>query len=109
MATDLPPALKAELTSFGESPVASPVTLTALTGKLLTLDGAPLLATGSAVKVREGDRLWLGEVIECRPNGFAVVEIVHYLKNVQDLSTLAERFYGRRGSEIAPSSTATVS
>jgi predicted RNase H-like nuclease (RuvC/YqgF family) len=110
MAIDLSPVLNAELTVLGYPPsAAAPVAVTALEGKILTLSGAPALAPGQLVKVREADRLWLGELIECHPGGLAVVQVVHSLRNVDQLSRLAARFYGKPQSTPASSGTAKVS
>jgi hypothetical protein len=62
---------------------------------LLEMKNAPALVLGSPVKVVKADCLWLGEVIECHPDGLATIQIVHLLKNVAELQRLADRFTGR--------------
>jgi hypothetical protein len=72
-----------------------PVSISPLDEDRLKVSGAPALPLSSAVKVIEGDRLWLGEVIECHPDGVAIVQVSHSLNNLTELTRLSDRFTGR--------------
>jgi hypothetical protein len=85
----------AELTCLGETPFSASVAIVSLESNRLTLDSAPHLVPGALVKVRHEDSLWLGKVFESSSSGTAVIQVVHSLKHLQELSRLADRFRGR--------------
>ena len=63
-------------------------------GRLLFLSPNQIVA-GAPVKLETVDHLWLGHVVECRPQGTGwrtVVRIAHSLKNLPELLKLAARF-----------------
>ncbi len=96
MAGDLLPEITAELTVLGETPAIAQVGLVSVDDGCLTLSNVPRLATGAIVKVRQDDRLWLGEAIDLRADGTAVIRVVHSLDHLRELSDLADRFLGKR-------------
>jgi hypothetical protein len=71
----------------------------------LKIAGAPVLPLGCAVKVLESDRLWLGETIECHPDGVAIIQILHSLNNLAELTRLADQFTGRAPTRPEPEPT----
>jgi hypothetical protein len=85
----------AELTCLGETPFSASVAILSLESNRLTISCAPHLVPGSLVKVRREDSLWLGEVFESSALGTAVIQVVHSLKHLRELSSLADRFMGR--------------
>ena len=63
-------------------------------GRLLFLSPNQIVA-GAPVKLETVDHLWLGHVVECRPQGTGwrtVVRIAHSLTNLPELLKLAARF-----------------
>lgn len=63
-------------------------------GRLLFLSPNQIVA-GAPVKLETVDHLWLGHVVECRPQGTewrTVVRIAHSLTNLPELLKLAARF-----------------
>jgi len=63
-------------------------------GRLLFLSPNQIVA-GAPVKLETVDHLWLGHVVECRPQGTewrTVVQIAHSLTNLPELLKLAARF-----------------
>ena len=53
------------------------------------------IVAGAPVKLETKDRLWLGHVVECRPQSDrwrTVLRIEHSLVNLQELLKLAARF-----------------
>jgi hypothetical protein len=78
-----------------------PISVSLLENDRLKITGAPSLSLGSPVKVLETDRLWLGEIVECHPDGAAIVHISHSLTNLAELTRLAERFTGHVSDKVA--------
>jgi hypothetical protein len=76
------------------------VSISSLDEGRLKIAGAVALPLGSAVKIIEGDHLWLGEVIECHPEGVAVIQVSHSLDNITELTRLAGQFTGRIGNTM---------
>jgi hypothetical protein len=88
--------VSAELSILGDSPSRGvPVSITTAGDSFLKIANAPPLPLGATVKVLDDDCLWLGRVIECRPNGTATVQVLHSLNNLTELTRLAELFTGR--------------
>ena len=96
MAGDLLPAVTAELTVLGETPASAQVGLVSVDDGSLALSGVSGIALGAMVKVRQTDRLWLGEAVDLRADGTAVIRVIHSLDNLRELSGLADRFLGKR-------------
>jgi len=95
MAGHFSPAVMAELTSLGEAPLSCRVSVVSLEFNRLTISSAPVLIPGTPVSVRQDDGLWLGEVVESTSAGVAVIQVVHSLSHLGELSRLADRFLGR--------------
>jgi hypothetical protein len=109
MASLQPGAVTAELTILGAQAVVQNVGIAAVEAERVVLSNAPLLPLGALIRLREGQRLWLGEVTECHPGASAVIRVAHYLDGVDELSELADRFLGKRSSESASVETVTLS
>jgi hypothetical protein len=103
---DLPSQVSAVLFILSDPPSRGlPVSISPMDKGRLKIAGAPLLPLGCAVKVIESDRLWLGEVIECHPDGVAIIEVSHSLKNLTELTRLADRFTGKEAVQPHPEPT----
>jgi hypothetical protein len=88
--------MNAELSILGDSPSPRvPVSIVSSDDSRLKITKAPPLQLGAPVKVHYDDFLWLGEVVECHPDGAAVIQVLHCLNNLAELSRLADRFTGR--------------
>ncbi len=89
--------MKAALTVLEESRISPevPVSISSLENGFLLISGAPRIPTGAPVKVLQDERLWLGEVAESRPDGETVIQVIHSLNNLTELSRLFDRFNGR--------------
>jgi hypothetical protein len=83
----------------------SAVSISPLDEGRLKVTGATAVPLGSAVKIIEGDRLWLGEAIECHPEGVAIIQVSHSLNNLSELTRLADRFTGRVAAQPHPEPT----
>ena len=95
MVRDLPYQVSAVLSILGDSRSRGVhVSISTINGNYLKITGAPSLALGSAVKILEDNRLWLGDVIECHSDGVAVISVLHRLNNLRELTRLAEVFAG---------------
>ena len=105
--------MNALLWVLGDSPSASepvsissfPVSISSFDDTSLTITNAPALPLRAPVKVTEGDRLWLGEVVEYHPNGVAVIHVLHLLNNLTELSRLSARFTGHVPAKAEPEPT----
>jgi hypothetical protein len=103
---DLPPQVSAVLFILSEPPSRGlPVSISDMDEDRLKIAGAPVLPLGCAVKILETDRLWLGEIIECHPDGVAMIQVSHSLKNLTELTRLADRFTGRASTRPQPEPT----
>jgi hypothetical protein len=104
-----PDAVTAELTILSDPPAVFSVTIGAAGPDRVVLSNAPLLPLAALVKLREGQRLWLGDIAECHPGAHLVIHVVNYLEGVDELSALADRFLGKRASERAACEAVTLS
>ena len=95
MAGNFSTAVMAELTTLGENPVNFSISIVSLELDRLTISGAPHLAPGALVKVRQEDNMWLGEVVESSASGTAAIQVVHSLKHLGELFRLADHFMGK--------------
>jgi hypothetical protein len=101
--------VSAELSILGDPPSRGvPVSITAAGDSFLRIANAPPLPLNTPVKVLDDDCLWLGRVIECRPDGTAMVQILHSLNNLTELTRLAELFTGRVTNRVADGPPAKV-
>jgi hypothetical protein len=79
----------AQLTTLGETQAVYQVSVKSSGVDRLILTGVPSLPLSSPVKVTQADGLWLGEVIQ---SGAAetIIEIIHSLGHLRELSGIAE-------------------
>jgi hypothetical protein len=92
---NFPTAVMAELTCLGERPFSASVAILSWESNRLTIQCAFHLVPGALVKVSKEDSLWLGEVLQSSASGTVVIQVVHSLKHLRELSLLADRFMAR--------------
>ncbi len=91
---------------LGDPPKAEvPVSIVSFEGNSVMIGNAPRLPLCAPVKLIEGDRLWLGEVIACHPDGIALIEIQHSVNSLSSLSLLASRFLKPDPVKLEPEPT----
>lgn len=90
--------LPVRLTIFGAKPVSFESAVVALEPRKISVRSARPLALRTPLKVETPDQLWMGEVVEVYRDGqswLAVVQVAHALRDIPDLTRLANRFLGK--------------
>jgi hypothetical protein len=95
MVAVLPVFVNGTLTLLFEQPVTLDISIESVKGAEMRIRSPRLVPLRTLARVSRGECLWLGEVIECRPDGTAVIEIAHALKDVENLARIADRFLGK--------------
>ena len=91
------------LTLLGESNTTLPAMTVDMSGNGMAFVVNRAIPLGALVKVESDDSLILGEICHCSPqsNGFLVgLEIKQWLGNLEELTNLNQRLFGRAGQHI---------
>lgn len=89
--------LPVQVTILGEKPKRFESSVVRLEKRMLSVRARVRLPLLTLLKIETGEQLWMGEVIECRPDGegwIASIELRHALRDLTGLARLAERFTG---------------